>query len=133
MRNKEGQGPSVKVGDIVLLYDEGTKRAFWKLAVVNELIQGTDCKTRAAVIRIGSDKGPTRLLKRSIQHLIPIEVAQEDDTTEETENTTNDEMIENTDGSSESPEHRITETSTRPRLRAAVDGEALRRTWTKNS
>ena len=133
LRNKEGQGPSVKVGDIVLLYDEGTKRAFWKLAVVNELIQGTDRKTRAAVIRIGSDKGPTRLLKRSIQHLIPIEVAQEDDTTEETENTTNDEMIENTDGSSESPEDRITETSTRLRRRAAVDGEALRRTWTKNS
>ena len=97
------------------------------------LSKGTDRKTRAAVIRIGSDKGPTRLLKRSIQHLIPIEVAQEDDTTEETENTTNDEMIENTDGSSESPEDRITETSTRLRRRAAVDGEALRRTWTKNS
>ena len=34
-------------------YDEGTKRAFWKLAVVNELIQGSDDKVRAAVIRVG--------------------------------------------------------------------------------
>ena len=63
--------------------DEGTKRAFRKLAVVIELIQGTDRKTRTAVIRIDSDKGSTRLLKRSIQHLIPIEVAREDDSTEE--------------------------------------------------
>ena len=39
-------------------YDKGTKRAFWKLAVVNELIQGSDDKVRAAVIRVGSDKGP---------------------------------------------------------------------------
>ena len=46
----------------MLLYNEGTKQTFWKLAVVNELIQGTDGKTRAAVIRIGSDKGPARLL-----------------------------------------------------------------------
>ena len=40
----------------MLLYDEGTKQAFWKLAIVNELIQGSDYKARAAVIRVGSDK-----------------------------------------------------------------------------
>ena len=59
------------------------------------------------MIRIGSDKGPTRLLKRSIRHLILIEVAEEEDTTEEIENITNDETIENTDSSSELPEDRI--------------------------
>ena len=80
MKHQGTQGPCIKVGDVVLLYDKGTKRAFWKLAVVNELIQGSDDKVRAALIRVGSDKGPAKLLKRSIQHLIPIEVT--NDTTE---------------------------------------------------
>ena len=81
------------VGDVVLLCDEGTKRAFWKLAVVNELIQGSDDKVRAAVIRVGNDKGPAKLLKRSIQHMIPIEVTR-DDTAEETEVTSTDNLVE---------------------------------------
>ena len=70
--------PHIKVGNVVLLYKYGTKQAFWKLAVVNELIQGGDDKARAAVIRIGIDKGPVKLLKRSIQHLILIKAAQDD-------------------------------------------------------
>lgn len=78
VKRRETSRPHVKVGDVVLLYDDGTKRAFWKLAIVNELIQGSDDKARAAVIKVGSDKGPPKLLKRSIQHLIPIEVDQED-------------------------------------------------------
>ena len=32
----------VKVGDVVLLYDEGSKLAFWKLASVNERLPGED-------------------------------------------------------------------------------------------
>ena len=44
MKHQGSQGPCIKVGDVVLLYDEGTKRAFWKLAVVNELIQGSNDK-----------------------------------------------------------------------------------------
>ena len=60
--------PHVKVGDVVLLYDDGTKRAFWKLAIVNELLEGNDDKARAAVIKVRSDKGPAKLLKRSVQH-----------------------------------------------------------------
>ena len=114
----------------MLLYDEGTKRAFWKLAIVNELIQGSDNKAQAAVIRVGSDKGPARLL-RSIQHLIPIEVAQEEDTMEETESTSTDDSLKNpTDP--EPPEIKTPEASTKPRRHAAVDGEASQRMWTKN-
>ena len=93
MKHQGTQDPCIKVGDVVLLYDEGTKRVFWKLAVVNELIQGSDDKVRAAVIRVGSDKGPAKLFKRSIQHLIPIEVTR-DDTAEETEVTPTDNLVE---------------------------------------
>ena len=66
MKHREASRPQIKVGDVVLLLDDGTKRSFWKLAVVNELIQGNDDKVRAAVIKVGSDKSPAKLLKRSI-------------------------------------------------------------------
>ena len=45
------------------------------------------------MIRVGSDKCPAKLLKRSIQHLIPIEVTR-DDTTEVTEVTPTDNLVE---------------------------------------
>ena len=130
MKHQGTQGSCIKVGDVVLLYDEGTKRAFWKLAVVNELIQGSDDKVRAAVIRVGSDKGPAKLLKRSIQHLIPIEVTR-DDTAKETEVAPTDNLVE-TPSRSDSSEM-TPEVTTRSRRRAAIYGEALRRTWTNNS
>ena len=79
VKHWEASRPHVKVGDVVLLYDGGTKEAFWKLTIVNELLKGSDDKARAAVIKVCSDKGPPKLLKRSIQHLIPIEVDQDDD------------------------------------------------------
>ena len=77
------------------------------------------------MIRIGSDKGPARLFKRSTQHLIPIKVAQEDDTMKETENTINDKIIENL-SSSKSHEVRTSEAFTRPYRHAVVDGKILR-------
>ena len=130
MKHQGSQGPCIKVGDVVLLYDEGTKRAFRKLAFVNELIQGSNDKVRAAVIRVGNDKGSAKLLKRSIQHLIPIEVTR-DDTAEETEVTSTDNLVETphrSDSSEMTPE-----ITTRSRRRADICGEALRRTWTRNS
>ena len=75
----------IKVEDVVLLYNEGTKRAFWRHAVVERLIKGTDEHVRAAVIRMSDEKGHVKLLQRSIQHLIPLEVSTED-TSEDTTN-----------------------------------------------
>ena len=38
----------VTVGDVVVLKSNSTKRAFWKLEIVEELIAGRDGKIRAA-------------------------------------------------------------------------------------
>ena len=68
------------------------------------------------MIRLGNDKGPAKLLKRSIQHLIPIEVTR-DDTAEETEVTSTDNLVETphrSDSSEMTPE-----ITTRSRRRAA--------------
>ena len=55
----------IAVGEVVLLHNESTKRVLWKLAVVKELLPGSDDRTRAAVIQVA---GSRTLLKRSIKH-----------------------------------------------------------------
>ena len=63
----------------MLLKKDSTARCKWKLAKVEELIQGADGKVRAAVVKVASsDKRPV-YLRRAVQHLIPIEVNTSDD------------------------------------------------------
>ena len=58
----------------MVLKDDSTKRSFWKLAVVQELIPGRDGKIRAAWVRVANSDAQPRLLKKSTQHLYPVEV-----------------------------------------------------------
>ena len=72
--NKTG---NISIGDIVILRNDKTSRCFWKLAKVEQLLHGEDNLVRAAVVKVlrgKSDKA--QLLRRSISHLIPIEVKQ---------------------------------------------------------
>ena len=59
--NKPNQA-GIVVGDIVLLRLDSTSRNFWKLAKVEELVEGRDGKVRSAVVKTISDQGkPSRL------------------------------------------------------------------------
>ena len=101
------------VGDVVLLQNDSTKRVLWKLALVRELLPGLDGRIRAAVVQVA---GSRNLWKRSVKHLIPIEVRSNID--------------EFTSPGSTGPgdsSHRPVTVVNRPRRRAAVDGELLRR------
>ena len=72
--NKTG---NISIGDIVILRNDKTSRCFWKLAKVEQLLNGEDNLVRAAVVKVlrgKSDKA--QLLRRSISHLIPVEVKQ---------------------------------------------------------
>lgn len=59
----------------VVVKDDSSKRLFWKLTV---LIMGDDQQVRAAVIKVSDPQGNTRLLRRYVKHLYPIEVRNED-------------------------------------------------------
>ena len=62
----------------MILKDDMTKKMYWKLAVVEEVIQGRDGQIRAAVVKIiNNDDKPSRI-RRSVKHLIPIEVSKSD-------------------------------------------------------
>ena len=70
VKGRSTGGPEIAVGDVVILKNDSTKRLFWRLA----LLTGDDQKVRAAVIKFTDDQNKSRSLRRSIQHLIPIEV-----------------------------------------------------------
>ena len=55
--------------------DESTKRAFWKLARVKDLITGRDQQVRAAVIKLPDS---SRCLRRSVTQLILLELQTSD-------------------------------------------------------
>ena len=67
------QQPALAVGDIVILKDYQTKRAFWKLCKILEVIPGKDGNVRAAKVEVASVKGK-KVFRRPLQHLIPLEI-----------------------------------------------------------
>ena len=62
----------ISVGDVIIMKDDLTRRVFWKLGIVKELITGPDSQVRAALVKV---PGSNKLLKRSITHLIPVELS----------------------------------------------------------
>ncbi|XP_046856152.1 uncharacterized protein LOC124449257 [Xenia sp. Carnegie-2017] len=86
-KSRGNQNPEIAVGDIVIIRNDQTKRIFWKVAKVEQLLQGGDGITRAAQVRVlRGDSSHSHLLRRSIRQLIPIEVHQEEDINERVEN-----------------------------------------------
>eukprot|EP00731_Ephydatia_muelleri_P011218 Em0006g112a len=73
-KNVVGDGKVVAVGDIVVIYDQGLPRGFWKLGCVEELITGSDGQCRGAFVRVKSGRSSRSLLKHPVQHLYPLEV-----------------------------------------------------------
>ena len=47
-----GNHNTITVGGIVILKNDSTSRAFWKLGKVEQLIPGKDGKVRAAIVKV---------------------------------------------------------------------------------
>ena len=76
-RNKVSESAkSMRVGDVVTVYEENKKRGDWKMAVVESLIKGRDEIVRGANIRV-IVKGKPMRISRPVQKLYPIEVRSE--------------------------------------------------------
>ena len=71
--HKSPSEKSVRVGDVVIIYDEFSRRMFWRLRIVTELLTGNDGITRAAIVKT-ANSDHTRFFRCSIKHLIPIEL-----------------------------------------------------------
>ena len=76
-KSANGNPATVRVCDIVILKNDSTSRAIWKLAKVKELLPGNDVKIRAAIVKVPRINGKSQLLKRVVQDLIPIKIQAE--------------------------------------------------------
>ena len=73
--NDKQQEPNVSIRDIVLLKDDGKKRAFSKLCKIFQLIAGTDGRVRSAKIQIAGEKSKGKVFRRSLKLLVRLEIA----------------------------------------------------------
>ena len=77
--HRYGKGGDVKEelcpGDVVVLYDDSSRRGFWKLDKVETLIKGVDGQVRGAVVRIPSREGKTTTLRHPVNQLYPLEIS----------------------------------------------------------
>ncbi|VDI77079.1 Hypothetical predicted protein [Mytilus galloprovincialis] len=64
---------SVKLGDVVQIYDDNSPRTTWKLGVIEELTYGNDNLVRSATVRTSNSK-----LNRPIVKLYPLEICASD-------------------------------------------------------
>ena len=69
-----------KRGDIVIIQNDKTPRQKWKIGKITELLPGRDKIVRAVEVRTTDKSGKTIYMKRPIQHLVPIEVQDLEDT-----------------------------------------------------
>lgn len=74
-RSESIQRESLSVGDVVILKDANQPRTFWKLARIETLLPGKDNVIRSVMVKVlSNDKKKTTLLRRPIQHLVPLEI-----------------------------------------------------------
>ena len=78
-KGKQQKGkPLVSVGDVVVLKNDGTKCAFWKLDKSVQLFTGPDGNTRGAKVEVSMVREGKSYLNRPLQHLVPLEVNSRD-------------------------------------------------------
>ena len=74
---------NILVGDIVVVHSEDKPRGFWSLGRIEETIPGRDGEIRGAIVRVGGKKN-SKILRRPVQRLYPIETSSKSPETQTT-------------------------------------------------
>ena len=120
---KKAQGnPQVSVGDVVIVYEKGLPRGFWKLGRIKRLIVERDGQTRGATVEIAGKKLP---LNRPLRLLYPLEI----DQSSECESTPR-ELLEMQESETEDKLEDRPSPQSRPR-RSAAKRDEKRKLWTR--
>jgi len=121
IKMRQNKKSIIAVGDVMVLKNDSTKRHFWRIAVAQQLLTGSDGVVRAAIVKVVDCEGKSSVLRQSIQHLVPIKAGTKSDTEEDT-------PIHVNSRSSEAPVSSSNDTTknapSRPRRHAAVVGES---------
>ena len=73
IRRKESK-PDIEISEVVVVKNSNIARQMWKLAIVQEYIEKADGQIRAAVIRTIGKDGKPKIFRRSLRHLVPLEI-----------------------------------------------------------
>ena len=122
VNGKRQKTEQLKEGDIVIVKNDKTNRNFWRLGKIEELISDDDGMVRAAKVRVSNENGKSDMLRRSIQHLVLLEVSQDSNVDEIKRNQTEKLTVVE-----DSKENRG-----RPRRAVAIANELLRGELLKN-
>ena len=117
--------PSISVGDLVILRNDNTKRSFWKVCRVKELLKDRDGNIRTARIMVPTDKGKVQFI-RPLKYLVPLEVSSKQSINSETFAKPLAAPARTAKGKAFASEAQQTPLN-RPRRNAAVAGELVRR------
>lgn len=74
-RSKQGSNKAPRIGDVVLIKQSNTTRSSWPLAIIVQLNSTADGSIRSVRLRTGRH----RLLDRSMNQLVPLEVRAQDE------------------------------------------------------
>ena len=69
MKVKRGNHPPLAVGDVVIIKGDERNRRFWRIGIIDKLIEGKDGIVRVVKLRCGKTN-----LERAVQHLYPLEL-----------------------------------------------------------
>ncbi|XP_045022924.1 uncharacterized protein LOC123466895 [Daphnia magna] len=70
---KGGPGRKIRVGEVVIIHDDNTKRLMWTIGVVKELITSRDGLIRSVMVKTPNGN----LINRAIQSLHPLELRED--------------------------------------------------------
>lgn len=129
--SKTNNGQSIKIGDIVCVHDENLRRTSWKTGIVEEVLAGADSKIRGAVVRT-TKNGKIQRLRRPLQRLCPLEV-REDEQTQQKQETDHTQMADETKPAQEIKTTASPPVQSRPRRKAAEEGEERRKLLLKQN
>ena len=73
IRTNPTQGALVRVGDIVIIHEDGLQRGLWNLRRVERLISRKDGIVRGAVVMPTTKQERSTMLRRPLQKLYPAE------------------------------------------------------------
>jgi hypothetical protein len=117
---------NITVDDVVLIKDdEPAPRTQWRMGRVLELVRRRDGQVRGARLRVLSKAGKQSSVHRPVQRLIPFEIREKP-----TVNSEKDADVEKDSGEELVPEEIVAQDedgNARPRRKAAIEGQTMRR------
>jgi hypothetical protein len=117
---------NITVDDVVLIKDdEPAPRTQWRIGRVLELVRGRDGQVRGARLKVLSKAGKQSSVHRPVQRLIPFEIREKSAVNSEKD--VDEEKDSEEDVVPEAIVNQDDDGNARPRRKAAIEGQTMRR------